>query len=352
MGTEFDLGVLKETLATMSSKIILQYDMISQNKFRIDRIECKFCSMFRDFEQFKDVFARFFQQKGKLASLQIDPNSTPLKKNDYTSSMFARDELSPTTGKTLQKSNGVNSSSQRTSIVKKKFKSIPKNSKCHDLQSPNATEKSNPITNQLGFQSKLLNADLLLKHRKYLPAARDQDPASSVDENLDIGTQELYRVRSLEASMMTNAQAHSRCSERKPDNLLSGPSKNRNPPQKVARKTSRDLDNGWTSSFNVGSLRCWTNDKSEINNNQNYRQKLISSTSKMGSGFEPKGSIDTALLMNKTQGGKTRQFLTQTKIDRVPKKVAGNIIKKCWYAKDNQNKYKTEQFPNTIRLDS
>jgi hypothetical protein len=60
IGVEFDLGVLKETLATMSSKIIQQYDMISENKFRIDRIEGKFCSMFRDFEQFKDIFARFF----------------------------------------------------------------------------------------------------------------------------------------------------------------------------------------------------------------------------------------------------------------------------------------------------
>jgi hypothetical protein len=68
----------------------------------------------------------------------------------------------------------------------------------------------------------------------------------------------------------------------------------------VARKGSRDLDDGWTSSFNVGSLQCWTNDKSEINNNQNYKQKLMNSTSKMGSGFEPKGSIDTAALINKT----------------------------------------------------
>ena len=60
IGAELEIGVLKETLATVSSKLIQQNDTISHFKNRMDRIEGKFSSMFRDFEKFKDIFVKFF----------------------------------------------------------------------------------------------------------------------------------------------------------------------------------------------------------------------------------------------------------------------------------------------------
>lgn len=77
----------------------------------------------------------------------------------------------------------------------------------------------------------------------------------------------------------------------------------------------------------------------------------MNSTSKIISGFE-NGCIDTAALIGKTSVGKMRPSFSGTKIDRVPKKVAGNIIKKSWCNKNGRNKDLMEQFPNTMRLDS